>query len=198
MAAVKEQKKIKTSPEGGGGEALPNSCIHHLQCWHLRAHGAINPCGADSGPGLGAEGEMLCLNLCPALREALFMLHTVSPAHPSPGTLSSGFAGSAACSDRVIFCSRPPCGQESGAVGREGQAPKPPVPTSAAPGSFPCQPRTWLSWGEGRPRERLDPHPGEHKQNEMPMKTGNGCQGYLGHQRSSSPAASARPHSNAL
>lgn len=90
MAVVKDQKKIKKSPEGGGG-ALPSSCIHHRRCRHLRARGAINPRGADTGLGLGAEGEVLCLKLCPALGETLLMLRMVNQTHPSPGTFISGF-----------------------------------------------------------------------------------------------------------
>lgn len=93
------------------GGAFPSSCIHHRQCRHLRVRRAINP---DAGLGLGAEGEVLCLNLCPALGETLLMVRVVIQMLPSHGTLIFGFCR--------LSC---PLLPQPGAPARGFSAPKP-------------------------------------------------------------------------
>lgn len=80
--------------------------------------GAINPRGADIGLGLSAEGEVLCLNLCPALGETSLMLCTgrqtskpwdihpqiLQALQPAPATAWHSWC--------VVLCSRDSLGQD--------------------------------------------------------------------------------------
>lgn len=68
-------------------------------------------------PGLSTEGELLCLNLCPALGETSLMLCT--PRQPSPGTFLPRFCRFSCLllpqpgTPGVVLCSRASFRQET-------------------------------------------------------------------------------------